>query len=309
MKTDEFNVTYEEEGERLDNFLTNRSGFTRSHIQKLIKVGLVLVNAKKEKSGYRIREGDRVDMSILDQPEGELLPEDIPLNIVYEDDYLIVVNKPPGMVVYPATGNTQGTMMNAVVFRYQKLSSVGAPLRPGVVHRLDKDTSGLIVIARTDDAYYSLNDQFREREVEKHYIALLYGVLKNNKGEISIPIGRSFSDRKKMSVKSKNRKEAITEYEVLRRFRTATLARIRIITGRTHQIRVHFASQGHPVLGDRTYGGKASLKTGRGIIRFGRQMLHAGSIKIKHPATGEPLLLEAPLPDDIEKAIEELGQQ
>jgi 23S rRNA pseudouridine1911/1915/1917 synthase len=301
-------VTHENKRERLDTFLSAKSNLTRSHVQKLLSMKLVLVNSHTEKAGYRLREGDTIALTIPDEPKEQLIPEDIPLDVLWEDEYIIIVNKPPRMVIYPAAGNRSGTLMNALISKCNKLSSVGAPLRPGVVHRLDKDTSGALVIAKDDMAYYSLVKQFKKRETEKHYLALLHGKLKANQGEIRSLIGRSLSDRKKMSTRTRRGKEAITHYEVMERFQCATLAKVRIITGRTHQIRVHFASLGNPVLGDRTYGKKTELKAGQKTIRFSRQMLHACSLKLRHPATGEMSEFTAPMPEDMECSIEELSK-
>ncbi len=292
--------------ERLDSYIAMKSGLTRSHIGKLLKKGQVSVNSHIEKAGYKVREGDRIELIIPDEPEGILIPENIPLEIIHEDEHIIPVNKPPDMVIYPAAGNKSGTLMNALVSKCKKLSSIGAPLRPGVVHRLDKNTSGVIVIAKDDQAYYSLVDQFKERQVEKLYMALLYGGFKEDNGEICAPIGRSSSDRKKMSTRTRRGKEAVTQFEIMTKFRSTALAKIRILTGRTHQIRVHFASIGHPVLGDTTYGKQTSIKLRSRTIRFPRQMLHAFSLEIKHPATGKTVHFTAPLPEDMEMVIEEL---
>ena len=307
MKKNIYIIGPEIKSQRLDTFISTKSSITRSFIQKLIRQGSVTVNSFKEKAGYKLKEGDRIEIIIPDKPDRILIPEDIPLDIILEDENIIIVNKPPNMVIYPAAGNRSGTLMNALISKCNKLASVGAPLRPGVVHRLDKNTSGLLVIAKDDTAYYGLVDQFKRREVEKQYMALLYGNLKKNRGEIIARIGRSDSDRKKMSTRTKRGKEAITHYEVIERYQSATLAKIRIITGRTHQIRVHFASLGHPVLGDRTYGKKSSLNLGQKTVNFGRQMLHAYSLRLSHPVTGKIMEVTAQLPEDMKMAIEILG--
>jgi 23S rRNA pseudouridine1911/1915/1917 synthase len=303
MKKTIHTVPPETRGTRLDAFISLNSCLTRSFIQKLIRQELITVNSRKEKPGYKVRQGDRIEVTVPDQPESELVPEDIPLDI-----HMVVVNKPPHMVMYPALGNRSGTLMNALIKKCPNLSSVGAPLRPGVVHRLDKDTSGAVIIAKDDTAHHHLVEQFKDREIEKHYLALLYGSFKEDRGEITASIGRSASDRKKMSTRTRRGKEAITRFEVMERYPSVTLAKIRIVTGRTHQIRVHFASVGHPVLGDSTYGKKTRIKTGKKIIVFPRQMLHAYSLKLTHPVTGKLMELAAPMPDDMEKAIEELKQ-
>ena len=309
MKRTALTVAPEQDRQRLDVFIAENSGLTRSAVQKLLGRNLVFVNSRLQKAGYRVRAGDEIEFTVPDKPEGILLPEDIPLDILWEDDHLVVVNKPPHMVVYPAAGNRGGTLMNALASPDRKLATVGAPLRPGVVHRLDKDTSGTLVIAKTDRACYSLVDQFKEREVEKHYLALLYGRLREDSGEVTSLIGRSLSDRKKMSTRTRRGKEALTRFEVLERFPGATLVRVRIITGRTHQIRVHFASLGHPVLGDKTYGKKTEMKRGSGTITFPRQMLHAWRLKLRHPETGETLEFFAQVPEDMEAAIRDLRQK
>jgi 23S rRNA pseudouridine1911/1915/1917 synthase len=292
---------------RLDTFISQKSHLTRSFIQKLIRQGLITVNLNVEKAGYKLKKGDKIELIIPDEPERQLVPEDIPLEILWEDEHIVVVNKPPDMVIYPAVGNRSGTLMNALVSRCRRLSSVGAPLRPGVVHRLDKNTSGVIVVAKDDKSHHGLVNQFKNREVEKHYTALLYGRLKEDSGEIKSAIGRSLSDRKKMSVKTRNGKEAITKFEVVRRFNAATLVNVRIVTGRTHQIRVHFASIGYPVLGDKTYGKKTSVTLGQRTVNFSRQMLHSYSMRLKHPVNGESLEFTAPMPEDMEEAIGELS--
>ncbi len=302
-----YSVPSQGSNHRLDTFIAGNSYLTRSFIQKLIRKGLITVNSIREKPGYRLREGDRIEMEVPAQPEAILIPEEIPLDIIYEDEHIVVVNKPPDMVIYPALGNRSGTLMNALVFQCSKLSSIGAPLRPGVVHRLDKDTSGLLVVAKDDAAYYALVRQFRDRQIEKYYLALVFESIKKDRGEITASIGRSESDRKKMSTRTKKGKEAITRFEVIKRFGTATLVKVRIITGRTHQIRVHFASLGHPVLGDKTYGQKTRIKHGQKLIRVPRQMLHAVSLKLRQPVSGELMEFTAPVPGDMDALMRELG--
>jgi 23S rRNA pseudouridine1911/1915/1917 synthase len=223
-----------------------------------------------------------------------------------------VASKPAGMVVYPAAGHSRGTLMNALAYYCENLAAIGGPLRPGVVHRLDKDTSGVMVIALNDRAYYALTSQFRERTINRRYKALIYGNLKEDEGEISLRIGRSSSDRKKMSTRGKGGKEACTRWKVLKRLGGSTLIEVKLGTGRTHQIRVHFASVGHPVLGDRTYGKKIEIemeieKKKKNKIFFPRQMLHAESLGFIHPATGEYLEFTSPLPEDMAQKVEELG--
>ena len=309
MKKDTYIVSPETKAERLDTYVSSKSGLSRSHVQKLIKQGLVIVNSRIEKVSYKVKNGDSIELTIPVQPESPLVPEDIPLDVIYEDEHIIIINKPPKMIVHPAAGYKSGTLINALIYRCGKLASIGAPLRPGIVHRLDKDTSGIIVIAKDDAAYLNLCKQFKERKVEKYYLALLYGALKKDKEEINTPIGRAIADRKKMSTKTRKGKEAVTQFEVIKRFKSATMVKIKIITGRTHQIRVHFAASGHPVLGDKIYGKKTNIKFAQRTINFSRQMLHAQSLKFKHPVDGSPLEFTTPIPKDIETAIKELNEE
>jgi 23S rRNA pseudouridine1911/1915/1917 synthase len=290
-------------------FISAKSGLTRSNVQKLIKLGHISVNSQKEKAGYRVTVGDRIMYTVPGEPEGLLIPETIPLEVIWEDEHIMVINKPPFMVMYPAAGNTGGTLMNAVASRCSSMASAGAPLRPGVVHRLDKDTSGAVVIAKDNQSYYGLIEQFRNREIEKQYLALIYGSLKTGRGEIRAAIGRSSANRKKMSTRTRRGKEAITQYEVLEKIGPASLVKVNILTGRTHQIRVHFASLGHPVLGDKTYGKKTTLMVGQETISIDRQMLHACSLKLRHPINGEPMKFTAPIPEDMQWIIETLGSE
>ncbi len=308
MKKNTYSITPETKAERLDTFISSKSVFTRSFIQKLLRQGLVTVNSRPEKPGYKVKTGDIIDLTIPDEPERVLVPEDIPLDILWEDEHIVVVNKPPNMVVYPAAGNRSGTLMNALISKCEKLSPVGAPLRPGIVHRLDKDTSGAMVIAKDEISHHNLVDQFKNREIEKNYMALLYSNTREDKGEINSAIGRSLSDRKKMSVKSRSGKEAITRFEVIKRFGVATQVKVRILTGRTHQIRVHFASVSKPVLGDRTYGKKTSIDLGSKKITFNRQMLHAHTLKMKHPVSGDIMEFTAAVPDDMKETIAALSE-
>lgn len=304
MKFQEFHAGIKDSGLRIDVFVSGKTGITRSRIQKFLENGSVLVNATQAKQNYRVKAGDVIQVKIPEETHAGLIPEELPLEILYEDAHLIVVNKPAGMVVYPAPGNQKGTLMNALFYHCGKLASAGGPLRPGVVHRLDKDTSGVMVIALTDNAYYSLIEQFRQRTIKRRYIALVYGNMRHDKGEISLEIGRSVSDRKKMSTRTRKGKEAATMWKVIERFGSATLIEARLRTGRTHQIRVHFASVGHPVLGDKTYGGKIELEIkNKEKILFRRQMLHAEVQGFIHPDTNEYLEFSSPVPEDMEKSI------
>ena len=296
-------VSPEQKGQRLDQFVAHLPGLplSRSQAQKLIADAKITVNDAAVDSSYKLKSGDRLSITIPQAKKLETLPEEIPLDIIYEDNALIVVNKPRGLVVHPAPGHYQGTLVNALL-NHCCLSSLGAPLRPGIVHRLDKDTSGLIIAAKTDAAYAQLVKQFKNRQVEKTYLALVQGHLTLQEGIIDVNIGRHPVNRKKMSViQSTNLKSrtALTSYRVLKTFKNASLVEVKIKTGRTHQIRVHFSYLGHPLVGDTTYGGK------KGLFEFG-QLLHAAKIKFFHPSSGEIIELTAPLPQAMEQVVKQL---
>lgn len=301
----EFQIDDKDNGKRIDVVSSEMSGISRSQIQHLIEKGLLTVNTQRIRANYRAKPGDRISIQIQDE-EQKLLKEDLPVEVLYKDDFLIVLDKPAGMVVYPAAGHPCGTLMNAVAYKSGELASVGGPLRPGVVHRLDKETSGVMVVALDDTAYYGLSEQFRTRTIDRKYIALVYGSLRDESGQISLRIGRSESDRKKMSTRIKRGKEALTSWKVIERFSSATLIEAKLGTGRTHQIRVHLASLGHPVLGDRTYGKKMQLEVGRKKVVFPRQMLHAEILGFIHPVKGQYMKFASELPQDIRHIIEVL---
>ncbi|MEW6214558.1 MAG: RluA family pseudouridine synthase [Nitrospirota bacterium] len=310
MNTKKVMVQISEAGERLDTFLARKIGITRSQIQKLIEKGDVLVNRLAVSKDYRVKTEDSISIRIPEKEAEGLIAEPIFVEILYKDDYLVVVNKPAGMVVYPAAGHGHGTLMNALSYHCKKLATVGGPLRPGIVHRLDKDTSGVMVVALNDEAYYNLIEQFRHRTINRRYLALIYGNLREDEGEIALRIGRSESDRKKMSTRIRKGREAITRWKVLERFGNATLIEVRLGTGRTHQIRVHFASTGHPVLGDRIYGKKVEIEVkAKKKISFPRQMLHAELLGFTHPVTGEYLEFSTPVPEDMAEMIKDLRAQ
>lgn len=303
----EFHIDDEISGKRIDVQAAEMSGITRSQVQHLIEEGLISVNDHQVKDNYRTKPGDVISLTLPEaESEQKLIPEDIPIKIYYQDEHVIVVDKPPQMVVYPSTGHNSGTLMNAIAFHSARLASIGGPLRAGVVHRLDKDTSGVMIVALEDKSYYALFEQFKERTIYRKYITMIYGTLKNSSGEISLKIGRSETDRKKMSTQVKRGKEAVTRWTVIERYKGATLIEARLATGRTHQIRVHFASIGHPVLGDSTYGKKLSMEIGGKKISFQRQMLHAESLGFIHPATGQYLEFNSPIPDDMREKINEM---
>jgi len=280
---------------RLDVFLTEvQSDISRSFIQKLIDTHRVTVNGEVAKSNYKVKTGDRVELAVPGPEPLEVRAEAIPLDIVYEDASLIVIDKPPGLVVHPAPGHPDGTLVNALLHHCKDLKGIGGVERPGIVHRLDKDTSGLILVAKTDAVMQDLLRQFQERRVRKVYLALVKGRVQPPSGGIDAPIGRHRVHRKKMALNEEGR-EAQTYYEVARQFEQYALVRAEPKTGRTHQIRVHLASIGHPILGDRLYG---HLR-GASVPTLPRQALHAHRLELTHPRTGEPLAFESPLPEDL----------
>jgi 23S rRNA pseudouridine1911/1915/1917 synthase len=298
---------------RLDRLLAEKTGITRSQIRRLMDSGMVTVNGTPARANLKAREGDSIEVSVPAPRQEGLVAEDIPLEVLHMDDDLAVVDKPAGMVVYPSHGHLRGTLMNALAGRARSLASVGAPLRPGVVHRLDKDTSGAMVVALSDRAYYGLLEQFRDKSIRRSYLALIYGSPKQDRGQVSLRLGRSEADRKKMSTRARRGKEALTFWEAVERFGpSATLVRARLATGRTHQIRVHMASIGHPVLGDRTYGRKTTVEVrdprtrGKRSVAFPRQMLHAEVLGFTHPVTGKYMEFRSPLPENMARALKEL---
>ena len=307
-------VTESHRGKRLDLFIQHHdASISRNRIQTLLTDGRALVNNRREKPGYKVKPGDVVTLDLPERPVREVLPENIPLTVVYEDAYLIVLNKPAGLVVHPAPGNYTGTLVNALLFHYGSLPSAagagaddeeGGRDRAGIVHRLDKDTSGVMVVARTAEVLAALSAQFKARIVQKKYAALVSGVIKKGSGSIDAPIGRHVKERKKISVHTASPREAVTLFKVRERFNNATLVEVEIKTGRTHQIRVHMAHTGHPVLGDRTYGGARAAKIGSYSID--RQMLHAESLSLLHPVSGHPMTFIAPVPVDMQALIEHL---
>lgn len=273
---------------------------TRVTAQKLLEEGKILVNDIKVKSSYKVKLNDVVAVELPEAKETEILPEDIKLDILYEDEYIIVVNKEKGMVVHPANGNYTGTLVNALVYRCKdSLSGIGGEKRPGIVHRLDKDTSGVLIVAKCDKAHLNISEQIKNHKVKKTYIALVKGIVKDNEATIDMPIGRSKKDRKKMDI-DKNGKNAITHFKVLQRYKGYTLLKVNIETGRTHQIRVHLSTIGYPIIGDGVY------SNGKNEFNVEGQMLHAESIEFTHPVTGEKLKVEAPLPEYFKNVLKML---
>ncbi len=294
-------IIVEESGKRLDAYVSIQDEeITRTSAQRLIEQGNILVNGKKQKVSYKVALGDVITIEKVQAQDIELKAQDIPIEVIYEDDDIIVVNKPKGMVVHPANGNPDGTLVNAIMaICKDSLSGIGGEIRPGIVHRLDKDTSGLLIVAKNDKAHVNMSEQIKNHEVKKTYIALVRGIVKENEATIDMPIGRSNSDRKKMAV-TKNGRNAITHIKVLKRYDKYTLLQVNIETGRTHQIRVHLSHIGYPIVGDYTY---SNGKNEFGVIG---QCLHAQKLEFKHPITGKEMTLEAPLPEYFDDIIRKL---
>ena len=291
-----------EKGVRLDSYIASKKKeLSRTNVQRLIENGNILVNNNTKKISYKVLPKDEILIVVPEAKETELKPQDIPIDIVYEDSSIIVVNKPKGLVVHPAVGNPDGTLVNAIMnICKDSLSGIGGEIRPGIVHRLDKDTTGLLIIAKNDKAHTNLSEQIKNREVKKIYIALVRGIIPENEATINMPIGRSTKDRKKMAV-VKNGKEAVTHFKVLNRFKNYTLLEIKIDTGRTHQIRVHMSEIGYPIVGDMVY------SNGKNEFGVEGQMLHAKSLDFKHPITGKQMHLEADIPKYFKDIIENLS--
>ncbi len=295
-------VNENEKSIRIDAYLSNKKEDSRVKIQRLIAEGKIKVNEKNTKPSYKIQKSDIITIEAEEVKETNLKPQNIPLEVIYEDNDIIVVNKPKGMVVHPANGNPDGTLVNAVMAICKgSLSGIGGEIRPGIVHRLDKDTSGIIIIAKNDKAHIKLSEQIKNHEVEKTYIALVRGVVKENTATINMPIGRSTKDRKKMAVSEKG-KNAITHFKVIKRYKNYTLLEVKIETGRTHQIRVHLSQIGYPIVGDTVY------SNGKNEWNIKGQCLHAKSLKFKHPTTEKEMYLEAEIPKYFKDIINQLDQ-
>ncbi|HJJ09664.1 MAG TPA: RluA family pseudouridine synthase [Clostridiaceae bacterium] len=294
-------VNENDKGKRLDIYIAeNFNELSRTMIKKLIESNNILVNDKSEKVSYKVQANDNISIDIPEAKETKLKAQEIPLDIIYEDSDIIVINKPKGMVVHPANGNPDGTLVNAILsICKNSLSGIGGELRPGIVHRLDKDTSGLIIVAKNDKAHINMSEQIKERNVKKTYIALVRGNVPEEEATINMPIGRSTKDRKKMAV-TKNGKQAITHFKVLKRYSKYTLLEIKIETGRTHQIRVHMAEIGYPVVGDAVY------SNGKNEFGIEGQMLHAYKLEFMHPITNKHMELTAPLPQYFEEILKKL---
>ena len=305
MKTQKIKINEDDCGKRIDSYISKiNDELSREAVQRLIIESNIKVNGKNVKPSYKIALNDEIELNIPKPKEVELKAQDIPLEIVYEDEYIIVVNKPKGMVVHPANGNPDGTLVNAVMaICKESLSGIGGELRPGIVHRLDKDTSGLIIVAKCDKAHIALSQMLKEHKIKKTYIALVKGIIGENEATINMPIARSKNDRKKMAV-DKDGKEAITHFKVLGRFKNKyTLLEVNIETGRTHQIRVHLSHIGFPIVGDNIY------SSGKNEWNIEGQCLHAQKLDFIHPITNKKMHLEAKLPEYFENIIEELKKE
>lgn len=302
MEQNVFIIEENEAGLRLDVFIVRKlPGLSRSQVQRLIEDEMVLVNENTAKANMKIKMGDEISCTIPKPEPLAIEPEDIPLDIIYEDSDLIVVNKPQGMVVHPANGNYHGTMVNALLFHCRDLSGINGVLRPGIVHRIDKDTSGLLVVAKNDMAHLHLANQLKEHTMERKYLALVHGVVTEPGGLIDAPIGRDTRDRQKMAVALKNSKDAVTQYCVLERYVNYTLVECKLETGRTHQIRVHMAYIKHPVVGDPKYGPK------KAHLGLTGQALHAQTLGFIHPRTEEKMMFSVKPPKKYQEVLSELG--
>ena len=302
MQHYEFEVDEASSKKRLDVFLSeNLQKISRSRLKKLIDENCVTVNAKSRPAGYKMRRGEKVDLQIPPLKKLDTTSEDIPLDIIFEDKHMLAVNKPAGMVVHPAPGHSAGTLVNALLHHCDDLSGIGGVERPGIVHRLDKETSGLVLIAKSETAHKILAKKFKNREIKKEYLAFVKGKVKSDTGSIDSPVGRHKTQRKKMGTGGDHSRPACTYYEVIKRSKSWSYLKLRPETGRTHQIRVHLASLHHPVLGDKLYGGK---NPNSGTLKLDRQALHASHLELNHPVSGVSLSFSANLPIDMESFLQ-----
>lgn len=302
MKEEIFQVTSEQDGERLDKLLSMiYPDFSRSFFQKLIKENSIKVNEKIQKANYKVQTDDMISILIPDAVETSIEPENIPLDILYEDDDVLVVNKPKGMVVHPSAGHYSGTLVNAIMYHCKdSLSGINGEIRPGIVHRIDMDTTGSLIVCKNDESHVAIAEQIKEHSCNRIYVGIVCGNVKEDEGTIDAPIGRHPVDRKKMAINEKNGKPAVTHYKVLKRFGKYTYMQFKLETGRTHQIRVHMASIGHPLLGDELYSKNCPFKHLQG------QTLHARTIGFIHPRTREYMEFSAPLPKYFEDLLQKL---
>ena len=307
-----FTVKDEDKGKRLDTYLSECTDISRSAAVKLIESGLVTVNGKSAEKKYQVKSCDEIEVTIPEVEEYEAEPEDIPLDVIYEDSDIIIINKPSGMVVHPAPGNYTGTLVNALLHHCKdSLSGIGGVMRPGIVHRIDKDTSGLLVVAKNDASHRALSEELGYHGIEREYRALVRGGFKEPSGTVNLPIGRHPVDRKKMAVikSGENAREAVTHYEVIQSYGQITYLKLRLETGRTHQIRVHMSHLGHALLGDEVYASAKTVFEKQHAPLFDGQVLHAKKLSLTHPRTGERMTFECDLPDNFKKMIDILEKQ
>ena len=307
-----YTVKKEDAGKRLDSYLSEVADLSRSAAAKLIEAGAATVGGKTVEKKYSVRENDEIELILPEAEEYEALPENIPLEVVYEDADIIVINKPSGMVVHPAPGNYTGTLVNALLWHCKdSLSGIGGVMRPGLVHRIDKDTSGLLVVAKNDASHRALSEELGYHGIEREYHALVRGGFKEPTGTVDLPIGRHPVDRKKMAVikNGENARDAVTHYEVIRSYGQITYLQLKLETGRTHQIRVHMSYLGHALLGDEVYSSTKTLFEKQHAPLFDGQILHAKRLTLTHPRTKERMTFECELPDNFKKLIEILNKQ
>lgn len=298
---EEIKLISEENGVRIDAWVSTRVDYSRSYIQKLLNDGLVLVNGSSVRSNYKVKLNDDITVQIPEPEVLDIVPENIEIPVLYEDEHVLVVNKPKGMVVHPAVGNYSGTLVNALMdYCGDSLSSINGVIRPGIVHRIDKDTSGVLVVAKSNEAHEKLSLKLKDHDINRVYIALVHGIIREDSGKIDAPIGRHSVDRKKMAVNTNSGRRAVTYFKVMERFKEATLVEVKLETGRTHQIRVHMSYIGYPIIGDTVYGKKKDRYDTSG------QALHAKLLGFVHPITNEYMEFEAELPEYLIKLLEEL---
>ncbi len=303
MRSLRFSVSADEKGERLDRFVARITGMTRTQAQRLIASGAVCVDGSHRVKNYRLQAGECVEVEPPQPEAAEPLPQDIPVKILYQDAELAVVSKPAGLVVHPAAGHADGTLVNALLYAIDDLSGIGGVKRPGIVHRLDRDTSGLMVVAKSDISHLRLQAMVKERQLKRLYLALVHGIPATRLGTIEAPIGRDASNRKHMAVTAEHGRDAVTHFRVMRELAHSALLEVELVTGRTHQIRVHLSHIGHPVAGDREYGTKGELERDLGLER---QFLHSYRLSFPHPISGDELFFEDPLPHDLALALRKL---
>lgn len=300
---EERRLVVEENGIRIDKYLTEKcEDLSRSRVQELIQDGTITVNDKNVKANYKLKSGDVIFIQEVQDKELEAKPEEMDLDIRYEDHDVIVLNKPKGIVVHPAPGALSHTLVNGLLYHCKDLSGINGVLRPGIVHRIDKDTTGLLIVAKNDKAHVSLSEQLSKKEVSRKYYALVHGVIEHEFGTIDAPIGRDVKDRQKMAVTALNSKNAVTHFKVVERFKNYTLVECKLETGRTHQIRVHMQYIGHPVVGDEKYSYRKTMQTGG-------QLLHAHELQFVHPSTNETIIVEAELPKQFEDILKEIRER